>query len=72
MRAVTFFITEGSSVRSRRGGAKGLLPEIARHPIGGGRRRGDGEDSPAGEVERAPGTSDQSAFVITISRSVPP
>lgn len=60
MRSVTFFITEGSSVRSRRGGAKGLLPEIAGHTVGGGRRRGDGEDCPAGEIERAPGTSNRS------------
>lgn len=60
---VTFFITEGSSLRSRRSGTKGLLSEAAGHPVGGGRRRGDGEDRPAGEVERAPGTSDWSLRV---------
>lgn len=49
-------IIKGSPLRSRRSGTKGLLSEATGHPVGGGRRRGDGEDRSAGEIERALGT----------------
>jgi len=53
-------LVKGSPLRSRRSGTKGLLSEATGHPVGGGRRRGDGEDRSAGEVERALGTSNRS------------
>ena len=60
---VSFAITE-PVLGARQDLAKGLHAETGRTATGGGRRRGNGQDSPIGQKQRAAGEPDVSLFLF--------